>query len=352
MRKLEAKTLKISISHKHVDGPWGGGNSFFSSLTSQLMQAGHTVVNDLSEDDIDFIIIADPRHGRKNRATTFSYKSAWRYIQKSNPNCLIIHRINECDERKNTRTMNRLLKSCNAIADHTVFVGSWLKQLDLWLGEDQMPNSVILNGSDPEIFNHHNFTPWDGKGRLKLVTHHWGGNWMKGFDVYNHIDQMLAHPEWREKVDFTYIGNTPPNYQFRNATHIKPLSGKELADALRENHAYVTGSLNEPGGNHQNEGALCGLPVLYIRSGCLPEYLESYGLEFRDNADFENQLKTLIQNYAFWQKKISFYPHNSHKSCQQWISLLNELSHKKDILLRNRKNKKSAFWQKISRILP
>ena len=25
--------------------------------------------------------------------------------------------------------------------------------------------------------------------KLKIVTHHWSGNWMKGFDIYEKLDQ-------------------------------------------------------------------------------------------------------------------------------------------------------------------
>ena len=53
-----------------------------------------------------------------------------------------------------------------------------------------------------------------------------------------------------------------------------------LAAELKRHHAYVTGSMNEPGGNHQNEGALCGLPLLYRRSGCMPEYCAGFGIDF------------------------------------------------------------------------
>ena len=31
------------------------------------------------------------------------------------------------------------------------------------------------------------------------------------------------------------------------------------------------------------EGALCGLPILYVNSGALPEYCNNYGLEFTKN---------------------------------------------------------------------
>ena len=44
--------------------------------------------------------------------------------------------------------MNKLLKSTNEMADHTVFVANWLK-LDLW---NKGPNSTIYNGSNKKIF--------------------------------------------------------------------------------------------------------------------------------------------------------------------------------------------------------
>ena len=51
------------------------------------------------------------------------------------------------DERKNTKFMNLLLRMTNDCADHTVFVGTWLKKLKVWNRNDQQA-SVILNGSN------------------------------------------------------------------------------------------------------------------------------------------------------------------------------------------------------------
>ena len=48
------------------------------------------------------------------------------------------------------------------------------------------------------------------------------------------------------KIEFTYIGNLPSKFKFKNSRHVKPLSGKNLSDELKTNHIYLTGSLNEP----------------------------------------------------------------------------------------------------------
>ena len=56
--------------------------------------------------------------------------------------------------------------------------------------------------------------PWDRKEKLKIVTHHWGANWNKGFDIYSKIDNLIGKTEWKNKIDFTYIGNLPNNFNF------------------------------------------------------------------------------------------------------------------------------------------
>ena len=70
-----------------------------------------------------------------------------------------------------------------------------------------------------------------------------------------------------EKIQFSYIGNLPHNFEFKNSIKIQPLHGARLANKLKENHIYITASQNEPSGNHHIEAAQCGLPIMYLKSG-------------------------------------------------------------------------------------
>ena len=65
------------------------------------------------------------------------------------------------------------------------------------------------------IFNINNKKTWNGNEKLSLVTHHWAGNKMKGFDVYSMIDDMLNTEKWNEKISFTYIGNLPKGFKLK-----------------------------------------------------------------------------------------------------------------------------------------
>ena len=51
----------VSIGTKIKDGPWGGGNLFAINLRNYLEKKGHRVINNLDDNDIDVILITEPR---------------------------------------------------------------------------------------------------------------------------------------------------------------------------------------------------------------------------------------------------------------------------------------------------
>lgn len=325
--------MKFAINYQVQDGPWGGGNRFVDALQTRLKADGHSVSTTLSKEKVDMILMIDPR--RRNPAVTFPAGEILRHLRR-NPNAIVVHRINECDERKGTTDMNRRLRRANYAADHTVFVAEWLRRdIDVWHDKTVENSTVILNGADANTFHAKGQKPWSGDGPLRLVTHHWGGNWMKGFDIYQKLDAMLAEPAWRDRIALTYIGNLPPGFTFKNAQYLNPLDGDALANALRAQHVYVTGSINEPGSNHQNEGALCGLPVLYLKSGALPEYCDGYGIGFTPDT-FVESLERIMRDYNTHREHVANYPHVATRSVERYVSLFDELLANREQIVANR----------------
>ena len=332
--------MKIAIGHKIQQGPYGGGNAFVRILAEALIEAGHEVFFELSQKKLDFIILTDPRSRSPN--VTFAAGAILNYLQK-NPRTIVVHRINECDERKGTKTMNFRLRLANYCADHTVLVGTWLNGLNLVYKSASRERTVILNGADMDIFHSKGNAIWDGAEKLKIVTHHWAGNWMKGFDVYEKLASMLDRDEWRNRIEFTYIGNLPRGFSFRSARYLESLSGRQLADELRAHHVYLTGSINEPGGNHQIEGGGCGLPILYRNSGCLPEYCEGFGIEFMES-NVEPAIRSMLKQYFEYQARMIDFPHNACRTSQNWLSLIRELDSKREEIIACRQR---STWHEI-----
>jgi len=315
--------MKISFGSKIIEGPWGGGNLFLINLKEYLEANGHTIVFDLKDKDIDIILFTDPRKGRGS-TSTFGEKEIKKYISKINKKTRVVQRINECDERKNTKGVNKLYLSSTEIADSVVFVSNWLQDIYLQLGLDENKSTVIMSGSNELIFNSYGRTEKPVNKKFKLLTHHWSSNYLKGFELYSLIDQLLETNKWRNKIEFTYLGNVDKEFAFKNTKIIAPLSGFELANEIKEHDIYVTGSLNEPSGNHHIEAALCGLPVLYINSGGIPEYAKNYGVEVTLK-NFEERLEYLIEYYGQFEKKMKSYPYNSTAMCEKYEKLFNKV---------------------------
>jgi hypothetical protein len=339
--------MRISIGIKPISGPWGGGNQFGKILVSYLEKQGHKVSFDLRSPDLDIVFLFSPNP--KGSVTGYTDKEIFHYLRRVNSSALVVHRVNECDERKGTSGVNAMLRRGNLCADVTVFVSDWLRRLHLSRGWPCRDNRVILNGSDNRVFHSVGHSRWNEQEPLRLVTHHWGVSWNKGFDIYQRLDKMMADERWKDKIEFSYIGNLPSDFQFENANYYPPCSGKELADLLRNHHVYVTASRFEPGSNHQNEGALCGLPLLYIEHTSMPEYCKGFGVGFIPE-EFEENLSLMMSEYDSWVQKMTDYPNHAERMCEEYLALFKESLAQRDALLSARRFYKYPYWRFLRRI--
>ena len=339
--------MKVSIGSKIKNGPWGGGNLFLINFIDALKQAGHTVINHLNDRDIDVIFLFDPR--KDSELATFNHIDIANYLYYINADTKVIHRINECDERKNTNGINEYFINANKVADKTIFVSEWLQNLYLQQGFYSDDYEVILSGSSKEVFNTLGKKNYNPNEKLKIVTHHWGNNWNKGFDIYAQLDQLLQEKEF-SNIEFTYIGNLPKKFSFINAVHISPLSGKDLAEELKQHHLYLTASLNEPSGNHHIEGALCGLPIMYINSGGIPEYCKGFGIEF-NKSTFVESLKTINLNILKYENLMHEYPYDSELMNGKYLESITKLVSKNRTNFKYKDMKSNKFLFKLSNLL-
>jgi len=271
-------TLAISIVPPK--GSWGGAGSFVSQLADLMARRGWRVVFDLKRSP-DVVALIDPR--RDHPAKRFGLRDLEPF-RAENPQVPILHRINECDQRKGTDDIDELLRRANAFADHTVFISEWLRDyfVERWY-DPLRPHEVIYNGADSAVFHPiGNHLPAPGE-TVRVVTHHWSDNWMKGFREYQQLDELIAAGEL-PGVALRVIGRWPKEIQWKKAETFGPASGRTLAGALRECHLYLTASRWEPCGMHHVEGAQCGLPLIYHEDGGgIVECGRKYGIGFRDN---------------------------------------------------------------------
>jgi glycosyltransferase involved in cell wall biosynthesis len=277
---LPRRKPTLAISLAPLRSSWGGASPFVSQLAGCMWRRGWRVVFDLNREP-DVVLVIDPR--RDHPAKRFGLPELERFRSRF-PQVPIVHRINECDQRKGTHDIDELLRRTSLLCDHTVFIAEWLRDYfsAKWFDMSR-PHDVIYNGADSRIY-HPIGSHLPGPGEtVRIVTHHWSDNWMKGFDVYKQIDDMLA-AGGLPGIAFRVIGRWPAEIQWKATETFGPMTGRPLAAKLRECHLYLTASRWEPCGMHHVEGAQCGLPLLYHEDGGgIVEAGRRYGVGFRDD---------------------------------------------------------------------
>lgn len=276
-RKNSGPTLAISMVSTR--SPWGGSSPFVSQLTNFLSRRHWRIIFHLKEKP-DAILIIDPR--TDHPAKRFGLQELIPFRQKY-PDVPILHRINECDRRKGTHDIDELLRQTNELSDYTIFISEWLRDYFAakWFPLSR-PHSVIYNGADPSVY--HPFgPPRNSSGPIRIVTHHWSNNPLKGFEEYRELDDLIASGKLPH-CKFRIVGNWPSHIVWKSAETTPPLAGHRLAQKLRSCHLYLTASRWEPGGMHHVEGAQCGLPLIYHEDGGgIVEAGRKYGVGFRAN---------------------------------------------------------------------
>lgn len=321
--------MKISIGSKILEGPYGGGNEFLKNLYNYFQSKGHNVINHLNEPDIDVILLTNPLFD--SETATFNNYDIDYYVNFINSRALVFQRINECDERKGTSYINSKLEKFNKNVDVNIFVSNWLKNNFKDYQISKKPSFVVMGGPSKKIFNMINKSPWNGEEKIKVVTHHWSDNLMKGYDFYKLVDEILSSEINKKLFEFTIIGNTPKSIEFNNSILIPPISGNELANELKKNHIYLTASVNEPSGNHHMEGAMCGLPIMYLNSGAIPEYCSEYGVEIKNDL-FLLSLEKIKRNYFQLFDKLKDYEYSFENASNEINTIfLNSLNMKEEL---------------------
>jgi len=314
--------MRISINARSIEGPYGGGNQFANILEKYLRRKEHEVFRKLVT-ALDLILIVSSQP--ELRITAYDIDAISDYIAL-NPNTVVVHRVNTCDEQRGSNLgINEAVLRANEVADYTVFISSFVRDLFVDKGLDiNKPNCVILNGADERIFSPSSRADWSPGQKLRIVTHHWSSNFMKGFDIYERLDQLLEIEPFANMFEFTYIGNVPIGVNFTNTKVIPPIAGTDLANILRQHHIYLTAARNEVAGMHHIEGMRCGLPVLYLHSGALPEYCAPYGIEFT-LTNFEEKLLEMYKRYLELKEEVLKCPYTGTWMAAQYEEVFLQL---------------------------
>ena len=304
------------------EGSYGGGAFFVKNLSRFLLENGYKVTYEF-EKNLDIIFMIDPRRGPYKK---YGLQEIYNY-KKYFPNTKIIYRVNECDiKREKSINIEPILLEAMKIANKVVFISKWLK--DYFINKYNLKLksvNTILNGCNSEhFFPKKNIVKQiNNNNKIKLVTHHWSNNYLKGFYIYNKIDKLLEN---NSDIEFTFIGNYNKDFIPKNIKLISPKSGKELGNILQEQDIYITATQNEPCGMHHIEGMSSGLPIIYRKNGgAIKEACNKCGIEFTEIDDMLEAIQKIKKNYETYKSNINYEYLSSERCSKEYYEIIMDL---------------------------
>lgn len=301
--------MKIYIHYNITNNPYGGANSFFKALISEISRYPEVrILNKFKEKpDIFLYNSFSTGSGRVKIGTIknvfrFGYPDILQFLVEGfkKRKVFLIHRVDGIAQlygRMNKEEDNLQLL-LNRYADHTIFQSRFCLENFKAYGYSSEKHSVIYNGVNQKLFNLNGKVYWDGKSKLKVFSSSWSKNPIKGHE-------MIARFSEFDFVETYFVGNWPEGVDMKRVRVFKPIYQEELANEYKKYDVFLHPSENDACPNSVIEALSSGLPVLYANSGGTPEIVgEKYGASI-DDKDFKSVFDLVTKKYNYWVDNIN-----------------------------------------------
>ena len=94
----------------------------------------------------------------------------------------------------------------------------------------------------------------------------------------------------------------------------------DLADLLKQHHAFIQLSQNETCSNALLEGISCGLPTIYLNSGSHKELVDEYGVEYTGN--WKIDIENIMANYNEFVLRLRSVPFSIERVADKYLSVI------------------------------
>ncbi|MDO8524133.1 MAG: glycosyltransferase [bacterium] len=287
--------MKVHILFPFQEGPkGGGGNQFLKALKYSWQSSG---VYEESIEKADVILFNSHQWLKKAME-----------IKKRFPSKIFIHRIDGPlrTYRPKEAFFDKLIFKANRfVADGTVWQSKWSQRENKKLFKYQCQNeTVIYNAPNEQIFNKKEKTEFKKNNKVKIIAVSWSVGVLKGFDIYKFLDENLNF----KKYQMVFVGRSP--IKFKNIEMIEPVTHQKLAEILKKNDIFISGSKIESCSNALIEALNCGLPCLAFNSSSNPEIVGRGGELFSSEKDLLFKIDKIANNYLNYQKNLPVFSLN------------------------------------------
>lgn len=247
--------------------PQGGMTTFMRNWKRWLLANGFAVTHDI-RDDYDFLFLN-------------SWKTPWFEIMRARkrlPGLKVIHRLDGSSLEYGRGLAGDVAQAnANYLADVSIFQSQFARDSLLVRNAiAHLDGPVILNPVDLTEFKPSSKKVKRDRPRIAIVAY--SKNRQKG--TWRLQELAAECPNF----DFLAIGRFPPFRGRENIVELGEVRGKDLVEALQSCDVLLQLSRNDACPNVVIEGLACGLPVVFLNSGGVPEIVGDAGKAVDENS--------------------------------------------------------------------
>ena len=248
----------MRILYPLTSSPWGGGNQFLKALSR---------CQEISTQESTSTVLVNSHH------IQFSL-TLLRHLLS--PTARIIHRVDGPISlvRGYGALLDRLIYLLSSlVADGVIFQSQWSRIKSSGFFPFKLSpkhHEVILNGADSYHFYLPECKPLH---QFNVICTSWSSSPRKGVSYF----VKLSKEPCFQHVNFIFVGNYDHSVDFSNLHIYPPMNSHDLGIYLRDSHAYVTFSEDDPCSNSLLEAVACGCVPFALDSGGNPEILDLTG---------------------------------------------------------------------------
>lgn len=282
--------MKIHISYRFKDGPWGGGNQFLKALRREFVK-NNIYTDSARKADV---VLFDSYQNIRGLFSCWLRGGRQKIVYRLGP-VFSLHRSGI-----KWKLIDRLVVLvANLCADLVIFQSTWSYQQALRLGfNKKKKHTIIVNAVDTSIFFRKQTIARDVTQPVRLIYTSWSSNLNKGFSYLKFLDTHLDF----KKYEMRFIGNSP--FSFKNIKVMSPLPSDALAEELRQSDIFISPVKDDACSNAILEGLAAGLPVVALESGGNGELVGRAGKMFQSEQGLLVAIAQVSANIQEYQAQI------------------------------------------------
>ena len=253
--------IRVHLTYKHVDKPWGGANNFIRAIKDELALDDRFEYTDAVDHPCDIVFMNQLGKGPGGDGQRYKLAEVRRWKAEGRRIVARAVNLNHHAFRMGLRNMtlgwlqDRQTIALLNLADVVIFQSAYQRDFFLRAGYQGGQNCVIHNGAS-RFFWVDNPLPHSLHCPIRLVSSTASSRQTKRHDLIAKISRCNC-------VEVAHLGAWPEGICSGQVRLLGMQSHEEMLKTLAQAHFFLHPALNDPCPNAVFEAICAGLPVIY-----------------------------------------------------------------------------------------